>query len=243
MKFTFFILGALVLVPKAQAQNFLCHLSITKSDGQSSLCNGVHIGGGRILTAAHCFPEGKRTLHQGIILAKCGNDELMDFIDLRKSKSSSAPSEDIALLTSKSPIKASVVTPTLYPSLYFSAGRINPSATCELFSLRGDYPGANLKRIPLRGTFTLEVRNGSQGAGRILIKPLDGGDVAPGVSVQEGDSGGALVCRFNKKAKPELVGIIATYDTDKRTGKILQMSASPVFGPEAHGLINMTKKY
>ena len=223
----------------AAPPEYLCQLSISSSTGSSSLCNAVHIGEGKLLTAAHCFPEGQKTITQGIIIANCGSEEFMEFKSLKRS---SAPkhifNEDIAILEFSPFIKSESISATSYPAMYFASNQIREGVQCEIIALRGSYPSKNLKRIKIDKNMNLNVMENSSGPAQIIMRPKVGGAIKDGLNVKEGDSGGALICRYSKIAKEELVGIIANYGTDRTTKEVIQNSFSPVFGIEAKKLLN-----
>jgi hypothetical protein len=54
----------------------------------------------------------------------------------------------------------------------------------------------------------------------------------------KGYSGGALVCRYSKFAREELVGIVMSFGRARDTREIRYNSFSPVFGLEAKRLLN-----
>jgi hypothetical protein len=236
------LLAFFLLIPGlsalAQTPGHLCQISISGASGVSSLCNAVHIGDGRLLSAAHCFPEGKKTLTHGLILATCGSQELMEFINLKKSSPHSGSfSEDISLLEFSPFIKTDSVNPTSYPAMYFAGNQLRTGVECEILALRGAYPSKQLKRIKVDKSLGLFVLNNSQGPAQIIMKSKTGGALSNGFNVKEGDSGGALICRYSKAAREELVGIIGNYGTDRVTKQIMQNSFSPVFGPQAKNIL------
>jgi hypothetical protein len=226
---------------QAQTPAFICQLSISSPSGSSSLCNAVHIGKGRLLSASHCFPEGKKTIQSGIILATCGDEEFMEFSHLKRSPEAAkgVVGEDIALLEFSPQINADWVVPTAYPAMYFDGPKIKSSVDCEVLSLRGDYPSKRLRRFKIDQKMDLRMLSNSGGLPSQLVMTFKSrAAFEESTSVREGDSGGALVCRAYKTARPELVGIIMTYGTDRVTKKIMQNTFSPVFGPEAGKLLN-----
>jgi hypothetical protein len=225
---------------QAQVPPFMCHLSISSPSGVSSLCNAVHIGQGRLLSAAHCFPEGKKTITHGIVLASCGEEEFMDFSNLRKSPDSPKGSlgEDISLLEFSPELKGDWIVPTSYPAMYFAGGQLRTGVECEILALRGPYPSKKLKRIKVDSTMELRaLNNRNDEPAQIQMKLKSGGALVAGTNVQEGDSGGALICRYSKNARHELVGIIMNYGTDHVTKKIMQNAFSPVFGAGAKKIL------
>jgi hypothetical protein len=218
----------------------MCQLSISGPSGAYSLCNAVHIGQGRLLSAAHCFPEGKNTITHGILLASCGDQELMDFSNL--SKTSDLPEgtlgEDISLLEFSPELKEAWIAPTSYPALYFEGGQLKSGVECEILAFRGRYPSKTLKRIKVDQSMSLRVLNNRTNEPvQIQMKLKSGGGLIAGTNVKEGDSGGALICRYSKKAPHELVGIIMTYGTDQVSKIIVQNTFSPVFGPGAKKIL------
>lgn len=227
------------LSAKAETPAYICHLSISTSAGSSSLCNAVHIGEGRLLSAAHCFHEGKKTITHGIVLATCGGEEFMEFNNLKKSVAPQAGSfsEDVSLLEFSPFIKAESINPTAYPAMYFAGNQLKAGVDCEILALRGDYPSKQLKRIKVDKSMDLRVMDSSQGPAQIIMKAKSGAALPAGLNVKEGDSGGALICRYSKNAREELVGIIGNYGTDRVTKLIMQNSFSPVFGPQAKKIL------
>lgn len=234
------LLGAFTsTVALATTPQYLCHLSISSSTGSSSICNAVHIGDGKLLSAAHCFPEGQKTVTNGIIIANCGDEEFMEFKKIKKSKDLKFPfNEDIALLEFSPFIKAETLNPTAYPSMYFAGNQVRDGVFCEILAFRGPYPSKNLKRIKIDKTMDLKLMDNTTGPAQIIMRQKNGGAIPEGLIVKEGDSGGALICRYSKMAKEELVGIIANYGKDRTTKEIIQNSFSPIFGSEAKKLLN-----
>ena len=164
----------------------------------------------------------------------------MEFRNLKKSSNPQAGSfnEDISLLEFAPFIKADTINPTAYPAMYFNGNQLKSGVTCEALAFRGSYPSKQLKRIKIDATYDIRVMDSSKGPAQIIMKLKSGSQLPEGLNVKEGDSGGALVCRYSKMAREELVGIIANYGTDRVTKKIIQNSFSPVFGPEAKGILN-----
>ncbi len=227
-KLSFFSISLLMFHDAMAAQvipSYLCRLSITSPNGESSFCNAVHIGKGRLLSASHCFSEGKRNITEGVIVAKCGNEEFSDFTDLILSDHS----EDIALLKFSPNLKdAASINPTKYPALYFSGSNLNPSANCEILALRGDYARGTLKRVKI--TESLEMKATS--AYLLVVKSKTGSVLPQGTNVIEGDSGGALICKTKGMGGSELIGIIKSYSSKNGTRMIIQNSFTPVFSPK-----------
>jgi hypothetical protein len=214
----------------SNAPRFMCHLSIMDSKGASSQCNAVAIGGKKILTAAHCFPEGIKTITHGVVLAKCGDTEIDEFVDLQKSnRVSSGKSEDFAVLVTKSVSLPGDILPTRYSSMYFSSDRLKPGVQCEVLALRGKFPSANLVRILMSEYMVLNTISSTQ----IVMKKKAGSALNDQEALIEGDSGGALICRYSKNAKPELIGVISNYGSTKIDKIKIQNAFSPVFGSEA----------
>ena len=192
--------GSLAL---AQTPPFICQLSISSPSGSSSLCNAVHIGKGRLLSASHCFPDGKKTIQSGIILATCGGEEFMDFTNLKRSPEAAkgVVAEDISLLEFSPQINADWVVPTEYPAMYFDGPKIKSTVDCEVVSLRGDYPAKNVRRFKIDKNMDLRMLSNSTGLPAQLVMTYKSGSAFEGnTSVREGDSGGALVCRAYKTA-------------------------------------------
>jgi hypothetical protein len=218
----------------------VCQLSISSPSGQSSLCSAVHIGDGKLLSASHCFPEGKNTITHGIVLANCGGEEFMDFTNLKRSPDpvKGTFSEDIALLEFAPAIKTESVTPTGYPAMYFASNQLRSGVQCEILAFRGAYPSKTLTRIKFTDAYDIKVMDNGSGPAQIMMKNKSGGVLAAGINVKEGDSGGAVVCRYSKNAREELVGIIMSYGTDKVSKQIIQNSFSPVFGAQAKKFLN-----
>jgi hypothetical protein len=225
------------LLAQVQAP-YLCQLSISSPSGQSSMCNAVHIGGGRLLSASHCFPEGKNTITHGIVLASCGGEEFMDFTNLKRTPDpvKGSFSEDMALLEFSPVLKTESIRPTEYPAMYFASNQLRSGVQCEILAFRGSYPSKALTRIKFNDAYDVRVMDNGSGPAQIIMKNKSGGTLPSGINVKEGDSGGALVCRYSKTAREELVGIIMSYGTDKVSKQIIQNSFSPVFG-------NQAKKY
>lgn len=210
-----------------QLPSYLCRLSITSPNGKSSLCNAVHIGNGRLLTAAHCFPHGQKNLDEGIIIAKCGNEEFSDFTKIFKSQNLA---EDITLLVFSPKLRNSdEILPTAYPALYFSGSKLNPGVSCEILAIRGELTNRKLKRIKLDQSLDLQALSRTL----LVVKGKDQSFLPTGTNVVEGDSGGALVCKTNQGVKSELIGIIKSYGSQVRTRLLVQNSFTPVFSPEA----------
>ena len=227
---------------EAQTPGYLCQLSISSPSGLSSLCNAVHIGEGQLVSAGHCFPEGQKTVTQGIILATCAQEEFMEFTKLKiTSDPKSVFKEDFSLLEFSPMIKGDFVRPTAYPSMYFVSNQLRDEVQCEILALRGNYPSTKLKRIKVDKSMDMKVIDNSSGPAQIIMKSKTGGALAEGFNVKEGDSGGALICRYSKMAREELVGIIANYGTDRGSREIIQNSFSPVFGPQAKGMLDNKK--
>ena len=224
----------------AETPSYICHLSISSPSGEGNVCNAVHVGHGRLLSASHCFPHGKNTISQGIILANCGAEEFMEFTNLKKSNvyQQTGFYEDISLLEFSSIIKADSVSPTNYPSMYIEGGQLRNGVECEVLALRGNYPAANLKRIKVDKSMDLKIMNNASGPAQILMQTKSGAPILEGKNFLEGDSGGALVCRYSKFAREELVGIVMSYGRERDTKEIRYNSFSPVFGLEAKRLLN-----
>ena len=164
----------------------------------------------------------------------------MDFTDLKRSPGpdKGLVGEDISLLEFSSPINADWVVPTEYPAMYFDGPKIKSTVDCEILSLRGDYPAKSVRRFKIDKNMDLRMLSNAKGLPAQLVMTYKSGSAFEGsTSVKEGDSGGALVCRAYKTARPELVGIIMTYGTDRVTKKIMQNTFSPVFGPEASRIL------
>lgn len=214
---------------------YVCQLSISSPSGQNSLCSAVHIGSGKLLSASHCFPEGKNTITHGIVLATCGGQEFMDFTNLKRSPDpvKGSFSEDIALLEFAPAIQTESITPTAYPAMYFASNQLRSGVQCEILAFRGSYPSKTLTRIKFTDAYDVKVMENGSGPAQIIMKNKSGGVLPAGINVKEGDSGGALVCRYSKTAREELVGIIMSYGTDKVSKQIIQNSFSPVFGAQA----------
>jgi hypothetical protein len=236
------VLSSLLMVSLAWSEtpSYICHLSISAPGGEGSLCNAVHVGQGRLLSASHCFPNGQKTISQGIILASCGAEEFMEFTSLKNSNSyqQGGFNEDISLLEFSSLIKADSVAPTNYPSMYIEGGQLRNGVECEVLALRGNYPSMTLKRIKVDKSMDLKVMNNAAGPAQILMQNKSGAPILQGRNVLEGDSGGALVCRYSKFAREELVGVVMSYGRARDTREIRYNSFSPVFGPEAKRLLN-----
>ena len=164
----------------------------------------------------------------------------MEFTNLKKSNvyQQTGFYEDISLLEFSSIIKADSVSPTNYPSMYIEGGQLRNGVECEVLALRGNYPAANLKRIKVDKSMDLKIMNNASGPAQILMQTKSGAPILEGKNVLEGDSGGALVCRYSKFAREELVGIVMSYGRERDTKEIRYNSFSPVFGLEAKRLLN-----
>jgi hypothetical protein len=215
----------------------ICSLSITTATGHSSLCNAVHIGQGRLLTAAHCFPEGQSTAKNGLIIAKCGNDEFMDFlkIDQKPASTLTTNSEDISIARFAPALARPGLRPTTNPAMYFDNSQLKPSAECEILALRND------SLITIRvdaSTHLVKVSDSLGYPSKIIHKKRLNQSLSSGTAVRPGDSGGALLCRYTKNKSLELVGITVDVRTLKTNNQPMQNTFSPVFGQEAQRLIN-----
>lgn len=164
----------------------------------------------------------------------------MDFTNLKRSPDpvKGSFSEDIALLEFAPALKTESVAPTGYPAMYFASNQLRSGVQCEILAFRGSYPSKALTRIKFNDAYDVRVMENKSGPAQIIMKNKAGGVLAKGINVKEGDSGGALVCRYSKNAREELVGIIMNYGTDKVSKQIIQNSFSPIFGAQAKRFCN-----
>lgn len=211
-----------------------CQLAVTSSTGKTGYCNAVHTGRGHFFSAGHCFPRGDEDLRESLILVHCGTLFIDNFTQLRVSlRQGVLFSEDIAGFKSDR-FPREEVSVSKFPAVYFDRTRVKPGVECEIRTLRGDVDHPVLVRIPVQfSSETLEVRFAAlNSAQRIIHRRKDGADLPKSQGLREGDSGSALLCR-QPRQKFELVGIAATYATDRFDGGLRQNSFSPAFGEEA----------
>ena len=242
MKILVYCLGFLLWLPslgmaQSDINSDLCFLSISSASGQNSVCNAVHIGNGRLLTAAHCFPAHESIVKNGLIIARCGNDEFMDFIKINQVSTTKLTTngEDISVAHFKPALSRRGLRPTTNPSMYFDNSQVKPGAECEIHTIRNDQH----KIIKIDSSTHLTKLSDTQGSAvKIIHKKKRGESLGTSFAVKYGDSGSALLCRYAKNKPLELVGITVDVRTLKSTNQPVQNTFSPVFGPEAKRLLS-----
>lgn len=223
----------------AQTSRFMCRLSIANGHGMN-YCNAVYIGNNKILSAAHCFPDGDRTLDTSVILANCGGKEITTYKRLTTSWTKSPGTrEDFALLETTDDLKMESIAPTKYPSTYFDLDQLNSTTQCIAVFLRNDFYKPTLYRFTYKSAVQINIKTNSKNEDdRLAVTMKNGGLYPKSSSLMHGDSGGALICKAKYNSHFELVGIIQGLESNSR-GELTSNIFSPVFGPVAKSILAM----
>jgi hypothetical protein len=207
------IIGKEAVKTRESDQPALCRIEIQSGDVPNN-CSGTLVGPNEIATAAHCFGRNYNRYATSVSVYCGGRYAEVENVELPAPNHwvddiKPLPSIDYARITLSKGLSGSMPKAKSADAYFAQPGEPLPGVRCWM-------AGFGNSRSDSFGTLYIADLSSYSlvyGAGVITLRDRQGGLLK--VSVDHGDSGGALYCRAPGKGV-ELVGVIVSYVPQKR---------------------------